>query len=134
MYAANSAETAPAQGNGRYGVSLAVPVAVALVVAFTAWAAMMVAAATAGRLVLELGQWVGELVLEVLGAGIRQSLPAVPHALAQLTSVWPAFHFGQFARYAVEWGGVDLVPHGLSFVVIAVLFCLTLRRGLRNVR
>jgi hypothetical protein len=127
MYAATTAGTARG-GEKRNGV-LVVRVAMALVLAFAVWFALMVAAATVGRVVLELGQWVGVFVLEVLGAGFRLSSSGVPHALAQLTSVWPAFHFGLFARYGVVSDGVDLLPRGLSFVGIAVLFCVIVRRG-----
>jgi hypothetical protein len=131
MYAANVVGTV---GEGRYGLFLVVRVAVALVLAVAVWFAMMVVAATTGRLVLELGQWVGALVLEVLGTGIRLPLSGLLHALAQIASVWPAFHLGQFARYEMGSGGVDLVPQGLSLVAIAVVFCVIARRGPRKVR
>jgi hypothetical protein len=129
----NRANAALAVGEGRYGVLLVARVAMALVLAVAVWLGMMVAATTAGRLVLELGQWAGMFVLEVLGAGIRMSLLAGPHALAHLTSVWPSFHLGQVAQYAMGSDGVDLLPHGLSLVGIAVLFVVFVRRGLRKV-
>jgi hypothetical protein len=95
----------------------------------------MVAAATVGRILLELVQWVGVFVLAVLGSGVRVPMAVVPHALTQLTAVWPAFHLAQLARYAVGDGvGVDLVPHLVGVVGIAALFFGIARSGLRKVR
>jgi hypothetical protein len=131
MYAAS---IALAGWNRRRDILLLSRIAIALLLALTVWFAMMVAAAAVGRLVLELGQWVGVLVLEVLGAGLRMSLPAGPHALGQLTSMWPSFHLGQLTHYAMGADGVDLLPRWLSLVGIAVLFCLFARRGLGKVR
>jgi hypothetical protein len=106
----------------------------ALLLALGVWIAVMLAAATVGRLVLELVQWVGVLVLAVLGSGLRVPLTVTPHALAQLTAGWPAFQLGQVARYAVGNGGVDLLPHVVGVAGTAALFLVMARRGLRQVR
>jgi hypothetical protein len=134
MYAANSPQ-AVAGGGRQEGLAVVVKVMTALGLAGAVWVGAMLLAATVGRLLLELVQWVGVLVLAVLGSGIRVPLAVVPHALAQLTAVWPAFHLAQFARYAVGNGsGVDLVPHVAGVVGIAVLFFALALRGLRTGR
>ena len=118
--------------DGRGAVSLAGRVILALVLAIGGWIVSMLAAATMGRLVLELAQWVGMLVLAVLGSRVQVPLSMMPHALAQLTAVWPTFHLGQFARYALGNGGVDLLPHVVSLLGIAGLFLVIARRVLWN--
>ncbi len=145
MYAANSSAAVLTHGAkrngmvvggivGRNAVSLAGRVITALVLAMAVWIGLMLAAATVGRVVPELVQWVGVLVLGMLGSEIRVPLSVVPHALAQLTAVWPAFHVGQLARYAAANGGIDLVPHVVGVAGLAVLFFVLARRGLRQVR
>jgi len=120
--------------NRRDAVSLAGRMITALALAVGIWVGVMLAAATVGRLVLELVQWVGVLVLAVLGSGARVQMLVLPHALAQLTSVWPAFHVGQLARDAVGPGGIDLLPRVAGIAGAAALFFLAARRALRDVR
>ena len=135
MYAAKTSEAVLAGGGRKDGASVAVRLVAALGAACAVWMALMLVAAATGRIVLELVQWVGALILTVLGSGLRLPLGLVPAALAQLTATWPAFHLAQFARYAVGDGaGVDLIPHVVSVVGVAVAFVVIARRGLGKAR
>jgi hypothetical protein len=135
MYAAKLPEVALAAGDRHGSLPVAARLVTALGVACAVWIASMLVAAAVGRILLELVQWVGALVLAVLGSGLRLPLGVVPHGLAQLTPIWPAFHLGQFARYALGDGiGVDLVPHVVGLVGVAAVFFVIARRGLGNVR
>jgi hypothetical protein len=134
MHAARLPEAGLAGGGRHGGVSVAARLVTALGVACAVWVAAMLVAAAVGRIVLELVQWVGALVLTVLASGLRLPLAVAPHALAQLTAIWPAFHLGQFAGYAIgDRAGVDLVPHVVGLVGVAVVFFVIARRGLRQV-
>ena len=135
MYAAKLPGAVLAGGGGHGAVSVAARLVAALGVACVAWVASMLAAAAVGRILLELVQWVGALVLFVLGSGLRFPVALVPHALAQLTAIWPVLRLGQFARYAIGAGaGLDLVPHVVGLVGMAVVFFVIARRGLGRVR
>jgi hypothetical protein len=132
MYAAKSPEAVLAGGGKQDGLSVAARLVAALGVACAVWVGSMLVAAATGRVVLELAQWVGEIILAVLGSGLQLPFGLMPHVLAQLTAIWPAFHLAQFARYAVgAAAGVDLVPHVTGAVGIAVVFVVIARRFLR---
>jgi predicted permease len=113
--------------------SLVRRVVTALAAAVGVWFAVMLAAATVGRLVLELAEWVGVLLVAVVGNSIQVPLSVVPHVLA--IAAWPASHLDRFAWYAVgSTDGIDLVPRVLGLTGTAVLFFVLVRRGPRNVR
>ncbi len=133
MYAANDAGPATVD-KGHAVAMLATRLITALILAAVVWIGMMVLAATAARVVVELVPWVGVFVLDVLGSGIRVPMSGVPHSFMQLTAVWPTFHITQLVHYAVGNGGVDLLPHVLSLGGVAALFLVIARRGLRQVR
>ncbi len=133
MYAANDA--GPVTVEKGHGVAiLATRLVTALILAVVVWIGMMLLAAAAARLFMELVPWVGVFVLDVLGSGIRVPMSGVPHAFMQLTAVWPTCHLTQLVHYAVGEGGVDLVPHVLSLAGVAALFLVIARRGLSRVR
>jgi ABC-2 type transport system permease protein len=67
-------------------------------------------------------------------AGIWMPLSMLPHSLAQLAPVWPAYHLTKLAQYVVGEGGADFRPHVLVLVGTAVLFFGLARRALRKVR
>jgi ABC-2 type transport system permease protein len=67
-------------------------------------------------------------------AGIWVPLSVLPHALAQLAPVWPAYHLAKLAGFAVGEGGTDLLPHVLDLAGMGALFFLAARRGMRKVR
>jgi hypothetical protein len=126
--------TALARMDRGYAASLAGRVITALGLASGVWIAAIVAPAAIGGLVLGLVQWVGVLVLAVLGSGIRVPLSVMPHALAQLTAVWPVFHVDQLVRYAAGSAGIGLLPHVTGVAAMAAVFFVMARRGLREVR
>ena len=65
-------------------------------------------------------------------AGIWVPLSVLPHSLAQLAPVWPAYHLAKLAQWAVGTGGADLLPHVLDLVGMAALFFAVARRALRK--
>jgi len=67
-------------------------------------------------------------------AGIWVPLSMLPHFLAQLAPVWPAYHLAKLAHSVVSGNGTDLLPHVLDLVGIAALFFAIARRALRSLR
>jgi ABC-2 type transport system permease protein len=65
-------------------------------------------------------------------AGIWVPLSVLPHFLAQLAPVWPAYHLTKLAQAAVDSGSTDLLPHVLDLVGMAALFFAVARRALRK--
>jgi len=67
-------------------------------------------------------------------AGIWVPLSVLPHFLAQLAPVWPAYHLAKLAQSVVSGNGTDLLPHVLDLVGMAALFFAIARRALRKLR
>jgi ABC-2 type transport system permease protein len=67
-------------------------------------------------------------------AGIWVPLSMLPHFLAQLAPVWPAYHLAKLAQSVVGGNGTDLLPHVLDLVGMAALFFAIARRALRKLR
>jgi ABC-2 type transport system permease protein len=67
-------------------------------------------------------------------AGIWVPLSVLPHFLAQLAPVWPAYHLAKLAQSAVSGNSTDLLPHVLDLVGMATLFFAIARRALRKLR
>jgi ABC-2 type transport system permease protein len=65
-------------------------------------------------------------------AGIWVPLTALPHFLAQLAPVWPAYHLAKLAQTAVGHDASEFWPHVLDLVGMAVLFFAVARRALRK--
>jgi len=65
-------------------------------------------------------------------AGIWVPLSVLPHFLAQLAPVWPAYHLTKLAQAVVGTGSTDLLPHVLDLVGMAALFFAVARRALRK--
>ena len=65
-------------------------------------------------------------------AGIWVPLSVLPHFLAQLAPVWPAYHLAKLAQTVVGNGSADLLPHVLDLVGMAALFFAVARRALRK--
>jgi ABC-2 type transport system permease protein len=129
---------------------------------------LMLLAATAGKVVLELVQWVSLFILAVVGvvpfcglgllvgtlvkgqaapavlsliyvpmsflAGIWVPLSVLPHVLAQLAPIWPAYHLAKLAQYAVGEGGTDFLPHVLDLAGMAALCFLIARRAMQRLQ
>lgn len=67
-------------------------------------------------------------------SGLWMPLSVLPHAVAQVAPVWPAYHLARLAQYAVGEGGGEFLPHVLDLAGMSVLFFLVSRRALRKVR
>jgi ABC-2 type transport system permease protein len=67
-------------------------------------------------------------------SGLWMPLSVLPHALARLAPVWPAYHLAGLTQYAVGEGDAGFWPHVLSLAGMSVVFFLLARRGLRKVR
>jgi ABC-2 type transport system permease protein len=67
-------------------------------------------------------------------AGIWVPLSLLPHWLAQLAPVWPAYHLAKLAQSAVDGGSADLLPHVIDLVGMGALFFAVARRALRKLR
>jgi ABC-2 type transport system permease protein len=151
------------------GVLLAAKMITAMIFAGVVSLTLMLLGATVGKVMLELAQWIGLLVLALLGvvpfcglgllvgafvkgqaapailnliyvpmsflAGIWVPLSVLPHFLAQLAPIWPAYHLVKLAQYVVgEPGTGDVLPHVVDLVGMGALFFALARRGLRKVR
>ena len=66
-------------------------------------------------------------------AGLWIPLSVLPHTLAQLAPLWPAYHLERLAQYAVGEGG-EFLPHVLDLAGFGALFFAVARRALRKVR
>jgi ABC-2 type transport system permease protein len=66
-------------------------------------------------------------------SGLWVPLTVLPHWLAQVAPIWPAFHLERLAQYVVGEGG-ELLPHILDLAGLGVLFFAVARRALRKVR
>jgi ABC-2 type transport system permease protein len=67
-------------------------------------------------------------------AGIWVPLSVLPHVLAQLAPVWPAYHLARLTQSAVGDGPLDMLPHVLDLLGMAALFFAVARRALRKLR
>ena len=67
-------------------------------------------------------------------SGLWLPLSVLPHALAQLAPVWPAYHLAKLTQYVLGEGDTSFWPHVLDLVGISVAFFMLARRGLRKVR
>jgi ABC-2 type transport system permease protein len=67
-------------------------------------------------------------------AGIWVPLSMLPHFLAQLAPVWPAYHLAKLAQSVVGAGSTDFFLHVLDLVGMAALFFAVARRALRKLR
>ena len=67
-------------------------------------------------------------------AGIWVPLQMLPHFLAQLAPVWPAYHLAKLAQSVVGVGSTDFLPHVLDLIGMAALFFAIARRALRKLR
>ena len=67
-------------------------------------------------------------------SGLWIPLSVLPHTLAQLAPVWPAYHLAKLTQYAVGEAGGGFLPHALDLAGMAVLFFALSRRALRKVR
>lgn len=67
-------------------------------------------------------------------AGIWVPLSVLPHFLAQLAPIWPAYHLAKLAQSAVGGGSADLLPHVIDLVGMGALFFAVARRALRKLR
>ena len=150
------------------GIYLAAKLVTAMLFAAAVSLLLMLLGATVGRVVLEIAQWTGLLILAVLGvipfsalglmvgAAVKgQAAPAVlnliyvpmsflsglwlplsilPHAVAELAPVWPAYHLAKLTASVLGEGNSGLWTHVLNLVGMSVLFFLLARRWLRKVR
>jgi ABC-2 type transport system permease protein len=66
-------------------------------------------------------------------SGLWVPLAVLPHWLAQIAPVWPAFHLERLAQYVVGDGG-EFLPHALDLAGLGALFFVVARRALRKVR
>ena len=67
-------------------------------------------------------------------SGLWVPLSVLPHALAQLAPIWPAYHLVKLTSAVLGEGRSGLWVHILSLVGMSALFFLLARRGLRKVR
>ena len=67
-------------------------------------------------------------------SGLWIPLSVLPHALAQLAPVWPAYHLAKLTQYAVGAAGGEFLPHVLDLAGMSVLFFALSRRAFRKVR
>lgn len=67
-------------------------------------------------------------------SGLWLPLSVLPHALAQLAPVWPAYHLAKLTQYVIGEGDTGFWPHVLNLAGMSVVFFLLARRGLRKVR
>ena len=67
-------------------------------------------------------------------SGLWLPLSVLPHALAQLAPVWPAYHLAKLTQYVIGEGDAGFWPHVLNLAGMSVVFFLLARRGLRKVR
>ena len=150
------------------GMYLAAKLVTAMLFAMVICVLLMLLGATVGKVVLELAQWVGLLILSVLGvipfcglglmvgaavkgqaapavlnliyvpmsflSGLLLPLSVLPHTLAQLAPIWPAYHLAQLTPFALGEGAAGSWIHVLSLVGMSAVFFVFARRGLRKVR
>lgn len=67
-------------------------------------------------------------------SGLWLPLSVLPHALAQLAPVWPAYHLAKLMPFALGEGDGSFWTHVLDLVGMSVVFFMLARRGLRKVR
>lgn len=67
-------------------------------------------------------------------AGIWVPLSVLPHFLAQLAPIWPAYHLAKLTQATVGGDSADLLPHVLDLVGMGALFFAVARRALRKLR
>jgi ABC-2 type transport system permease protein len=67
-------------------------------------------------------------------SGLWIPLSVLPHTLAQLAPVWPAYHLAKLAHYIVGAAGGEFLPHAFDLAGVSVLFFAVSRRALRKVR
>jgi ABC-2 type transport system permease protein len=150
------------------GLYLAAKLVTAMLFAVVVSLLLMLVGATVGQVVLAIAQWVGLLILAVLGvipfcglglmvgAAVKgQAAPAVlnliyvpmsflsglwvplsmlPHVLAQLAPIWPAYHLAKLTESVLGEGDAGFLSHSLDLIGMSAVFFLLARRSLRKVR
>ena len=67
-------------------------------------------------------------------SGLWLPLSVLPHALAQLAPIWPAYHLAKLTGFALGEADAGFWTHVLALMGMSVLFFLLARRELRKVR
>jgi ABC-2 type transport system permease protein len=67
-------------------------------------------------------------------SGLWLPLSILPHAVAELAPVWPAYHLAKLTASVLGEGNSGSWTHVLNLVGMSVLFFLLARRWLRKVR
>jgi len=67
-------------------------------------------------------------------SGLWLPLSILPHGLAQLAPVWPAYHLARLTQYLMGEGDVSFWTHALNLVGMSAVFFVLARRGLRKGR
>jgi ABC-2 type transport system permease protein len=67
-------------------------------------------------------------------SGLWVPLSILPHALAQLAPVWPAYHLAKLTSFVLGEGDSGFWIHVLNLAGMSALFFLLARRWLRKVR
>ncbi len=67
-------------------------------------------------------------------SGLWVPLSMLPHALAEVAPIWPAYHLAKLAGLVLGEGSTGFGTHLLSLAGMSVLFFLLARRWLRRVR
>jgi ABC-2 type transport system permease protein len=67
-------------------------------------------------------------------SGLWVPLSELPHVLAQLAPIWPAYHLAKLTQSVLGEGSAGFGAHGLNLLGMSAVFFLLARRGLRKVR